>query len=391
MRLRPDLGETHLALAYYYFKAAFSSAGRGAPGGTITGNFDRAREELAIARRKLPNNSEALFVEARIDRRQNRWDSAVANLQKANELDPRNGQIAFWLGQTYFCMRRYFDTEQLLKKRAANGTIDDTWFQLLVAEIKLAQGNPAAAQSLIEQVPLDFSPDHQVWEFRFSAALYLRDYDAASRVIASIPADMVDDFFEGRPDVWLTERLRVRVVIRTRRWRCLQPRARNWTQDGATSRGRGLLRASRADLMPGLAGKTRRSAKHFRRWSSCRLPKTRLAVRGMSQTWRWFTRGRASTTARSSNSKKLRRSRSARRTAISASIRAGMICAVINASTRSSPQPRLLANSRHELHELPRNFRLPPAAYCSDWCEFVQFVSSKLGIQRKLVVSRAVS
>jgi TolB-like protein/tetratricopeptide (TPR) repeat protein len=200
VRLRPDLGETHLALAHYYFKAASSSAGRGAPGGTLTGNFDRAREELAIAQRKLPNNSEALFVEARIDRRQNRWDSAVANLQKANDLDPRNGQVAFWLGDTYSYMRRYYDKEQLLKKCATSGTIGDTWFQIGVAQIRLAQGNPAAAQSLLEQVPLDFSPDQQIWETRFSAALYLRDYDAVSRVIVSIPAHIVDDYFEGRPN-----------------------------------------------------------------------------------------------------------------------------------------------------------------------------------------------
>jgi hypothetical protein len=50
-------------------------------------------------------------------------------------------------------------------------------------------------------------------------------------------------------------------------------------------------------------------------------------------------------TERSSNSKLSRRSRTAHHTAISASIRAGMICAVIRASTRSLPQPRLPADN----------------------------------------------
>jgi hypothetical protein len=68
LRVRPDLGETRLELARYYFWASFSAAGPGAPGGVHTGNFDRAREELTIARGKLPNNSEALFIAARIDR-----------------------------------------------------------------------------------------------------------------------------------------------------------------------------------------------------------------------------------------------------------------------------------------------------------------------------------
>ena len=50
LRVRPDLGEAHLELARYYFYA-----------GDHTGDFDRAREELTIARRKLPNDSEAPF------------------------------------------------------------------------------------------------------------------------------------------------------------------------------------------------------------------------------------------------------------------------------------------------------------------------------------------
>ena len=81
-----------------------------------TSDFEEARDELAIARRKLPNNPEALFIQARIDRRQNRWDASLANFQKASELDPRNSQIALYLGETYSEMRRYSELEQLLKK-----------------------------------------------------------------------------------------------------------------------------------------------------------------------------------------------------------------------------------------------------------------------------------
>jgi eukaryotic-like serine/threonine-protein kinase len=199
VRVRPDLGETHLALARSYFRAAFSAAGRGIPGGINTSSFDRAREELTIARRKLPNNSETFFIAARIDRHQNRWDSAVANLKKANDLDPRNTEVAYWLGDTYRFMRRYYEYEQLLKKCAASDVIGGPWNQTLVAEIKLAQGDPAAAQSLLEQVPPDFSPHEEIWETRFLAALYLRDYDAADRVIAATPVKWADQALQGQP------------------------------------------------------------------------------------------------------------------------------------------------------------------------------------------------
>jgi len=193
VRVRPDLGETHLALARYYFSA-----------GVFTGDYDRARDELTIARGKLPNNSEALLIAAKIDRHQNRWDSALANLQKANGLDPRNGEIAVWLGETYSETRRYSEWEQLVKKCAATGTFDGPWIQVVLAKIKLARGDPAAAQSLLEQVPLEFSPNEIIWDTRFRAALYLRDYDAATRVIAATPAKVGVLIFGGGqpPESW---------------------------------------------------------------------------------------------------------------------------------------------------------------------------------------------
>ena len=187
-RVRPDLGEAHLELARYYYYANLH-----------TSNFDQARDELAIARRTLPNNSEAIMIGARIDKRQNRWDASLANFQKASEMDPRNSEVGWRLGQTYFQMRRYKEWEQLLTKDAESGLPRDPWTQLLLAQIKLAQGDPVAAQSLLEQVPLDFSPTEQIWGTRFMAALYLRDYDAANRVIAATPAKFVDAAFDGQP------------------------------------------------------------------------------------------------------------------------------------------------------------------------------------------------
>jgi serine/threonine protein kinase/Tfp pilus assembly protein PilF len=181
LRVRPDLGEAHLELARYYFYAAIF---------TDRDGYDRARDELTIARRKLPNNSEALLIAGKIDRNQNRWDSAVANLRKATELDPRDAEAGYWRGMTYFEMRRYSEYEQLLTKDAASG---DPWSQCWLARIKLAQGDPVAAQSLLDQVPLDFRPAREVWWPRFDAALYLRDYDAASRVIASTPGEWADE------------------------------------------------------------------------------------------------------------------------------------------------------------------------------------------------------
>jgi hypothetical protein len=71
-----------------------------------------------------------------------------------------------------------------------------------LAQIKLAQGDPVAAQRLLEQIPLDFIPVPYIWETRFKAALYLRDYDAASQVIAMLPPKWASDVsvFDGPSD-----------------------------------------------------------------------------------------------------------------------------------------------------------------------------------------------
>jgi TolB-like protein/Tfp pilus assembly protein PilF len=178
LRLRPDFGDAHLELARYYYYEA---------------DFDRARAELTIARRTLPNSSEALAIEGKIDRCQNRWDASVANLQKARELDPRNAEVAWFLGQIYLEMRRYSEAEQLMTKQAASGgPMKDTFINMVLADIKLARGDPLAAQSLLEQVPLEFSPAPGIWGTRFKAALYLRDYDAANRVITAAAAKFPD-------------------------------------------------------------------------------------------------------------------------------------------------------------------------------------------------------
>jgi Predicted integral membrane protein len=193
VRLRPDLAEAHLALARYYFMAGVE---------TDTNAYDRAREELAIVRRKLPNNAEALMIEALIGRHQNRWDASLADLQRASELDPRNGEIAFRLEQIYFEMRRYSEFEQLIRKQAAGSgsPLEDPFIQTWLAQMKLAQGDPVAAQSFLEQVPIEYG----VWDTRFMAALYLRDYDAANWVIAATPAKWVDTLFgsERGPENW---------------------------------------------------------------------------------------------------------------------------------------------------------------------------------------------
>jgi serine/threonine protein kinase/Flp pilus assembly protein TadD len=183
-RLRPDLGEVHRELARYYYYA---------------NDFARAYEELTVALRTLPNDSETFRIAAETNRRRNRWNDALANFLKANELDPRNAEVTYHLGVLYREMRRYDEWEHLIKKDIASQPGPDPWCEMALAEIKLDQGDPVAAQALLAKVPLDFSPTEEIWHTRFTTALYLRDYDEASRLIAAVPAKFTGGVFHGSP------------------------------------------------------------------------------------------------------------------------------------------------------------------------------------------------
>ena len=191
VRLRPDLGEAHLELARYYFNA-----------GNAPNDYSLARSELAIVRGKLPNNPEALVIDAMIGRHHNEWEASLAKLQRACALDPRNDEIAFQLANINFEMRRYSECEKLALKEVANGKTEDPWIKRQLAEIRLAQGDPVAAQSVLDEVPLDFNAAPYIWSTRFAAALYLRDYDAANRVIAATPAKWTKTAFGDEASGW---------------------------------------------------------------------------------------------------------------------------------------------------------------------------------------------
>jgi len=92
-RLRPESGETHLALAQHLYWAYR--------------DYDRAKEELAAARRTLPNESRIPLMAGFIDRRQGHWEKSLDEMKQALELDPRNFSILQQISLTYEALRRY--------------------------------------------------------------------------------------------------------------------------------------------------------------------------------------------------------------------------------------------------------------------------------------------
>jgi TolB-like protein/Tfp pilus assembly protein PilF len=87
IRLRPDAGEAHLARADFLYRCYL--------------DYEKARAELALAKRTLPNNSDIFELTGYIDRRQGFWNESARSLQRALALDPRNFFILQQIALSY--------------------------------------------------------------------------------------------------------------------------------------------------------------------------------------------------------------------------------------------------------------------------------------------------
>jgi TolB-like protein/Tfp pilus assembly protein PilF len=188
VRLQPDSGETHLAQAIHFYWGYR--------------NYDRAREELAKAQRVLPNNVQIFTFLGLIDRRQNRWDDAIQNLERAVGLDPRSAGAINDLRETYGSLRRYGDEMAMCKRALAleprnvqfricsawtvyDATADVTPLRAVVNAIE-AEGPASAAEVALDS---------------FKLALRERDPAAAARALANIPREGTTIAYQ-HPHAW---------------------------------------------------------------------------------------------------------------------------------------------------------------------------------------------
>jgi tetratricopeptide (TPR) repeat protein len=103
--LRPDAGETHLAVAQHRYRGYR--------------DYDGARAEIAIAQRTLPNDPLPFELLGYIDRRQGRWAESARNLERAIELDPRNFYTLQQISLSYRFLRRFGDMATVLDRAHA--------------------------------------------------------------------------------------------------------------------------------------------------------------------------------------------------------------------------------------------------------------------------------
>jgi len=173
LRLNTDSVEARFASALHFYYGYL--------------DYDRARAELAIALRTMPNNARIFELTGYIDRRQARWNDALRNLERAVELDPRNNDILFGTGFTFLCARDYKRAREIANRGLALPT-KNNYARLLPVWIdfheqadtgpwhavldKILAENPASARDLTRG--------------RFFVSLCERDPVAAESALATL-------------------------------------------------------------------------------------------------------------------------------------------------------------------------------------------------------------
>ncbi len=173
-RLRPDSGEAHLSLAKHLYWGYH--------------DYDRARKELGLAQKSLPNDPWAFVLAGYIDRRQGRWAESTKNLERAVELDPQSPRFLQQIAYSYYLLRRYPDEARALD-RAIAVTPKEAVLHASRAEVELdwhADTGPllSTIEAIAAEDPREVKNIAELW---LRGSLCERDFDAALRALAALP------------------------------------------------------------------------------------------------------------------------------------------------------------------------------------------------------------
>jgi TolB-like protein/Tfp pilus assembly protein PilF len=189
LKLRPNSGEAHLALAEHLYCGFL--------------DYDRARQEVEIARRTLPNESRVYELAGYIDRRQGRWNESVTNLRRALEIDPNNFYVLQQIARSYDFLRD-FPNEIAVLDRALTIVADDVGARLQRAAIDLewhadVSSMHSTIEAVVTQNPALAEGLASVW---LDLALCERDPASADRALAAMPAEGYGNEGFAFPRAW---------------------------------------------------------------------------------------------------------------------------------------------------------------------------------------------
>ena len=189
LRLRPDSAEAHFARADYLFRCLR--------------DYDRALEELAIARPGLPNSTPFFILSGYINRRRNHFPEAERDFSTAFALDPRNPNAYNLLADTYVLERRFPEAVHVYDNVLAAGeTVPIVRFRR-AGSILYGTGDTGPMRDILEKFPgMEFAGGQT--PVRCWMAMLDHDYAQAEKFLAdSSRKDFQDvDFSFYFPKSW---------------------------------------------------------------------------------------------------------------------------------------------------------------------------------------------
>ena len=186
LRLAPDLPNSHLALASYYYHGFR--------------DYAHVQHELNLIAPTLRGKVEYLEMAALTERRLGHWKAAIRDGEKAVALNPRDPILATSLIETYLAVRDYPRANAIIDAAIAQlppASTGSLW--LHKGDIALAVGDLDKAQAVIEA-----SPKTAHWQNFTSAtiALYRRQYREALRLakaaLSDNPSEALYHLFDGQ-------------------------------------------------------------------------------------------------------------------------------------------------------------------------------------------------
>ena len=188
LQLRPDSAEAHFARADYLFRCLR--------------DYDRALEELAIARPGLPNSTPFFILSGYINRRRNHFPEAERDFSTAFALDPRNPNAYNLLADTYVLERHFPEAVRVYDNVLAAGETAPIVHFRRAGCISYGGDFGPMRDVLMKFPDMEFAGGQTPW--RVLMAMIDRNYVAAEKFLADSPLkDFQDiDFSFYFPKSW---------------------------------------------------------------------------------------------------------------------------------------------------------------------------------------------
>ena len=179
-RLYPNAGIVHLAKGYYAYEAFR--------------DYDRARAELRIAEKLKVNPVEFYVVNASIDRRQGRWETALQKFERCTDVAPQNARFRLETAFTLEALRRYSEASRTYQ-RTLTVVPRDNFVRGQLAQLPfLERADIQSFRSEVESI-LDDDPKAatEIANALLNLGLAARDRSIVSRALAAISPEGLRD------------------------------------------------------------------------------------------------------------------------------------------------------------------------------------------------------